>query len=91
MSAYDGAASVRSLSEISEEETVRITVDLVAAARRNLGFLKFIAESPWFHQTPALLESIRRFFISLLTSTTLSSSNLGIYFLFFFSFIVFFI
>lgn len=73
MSACDGAAaSVRSLkfSEISEEDTVRITVDLVAAARRNLGFLKFIAESPFLHQTPAILESIRRFcfFISLLTS-----------------------
>nr|GMD48301.1 glycine-rich domain-containing protein 1 [Ipomoea batatas] len=64
MSACDGAAaSVRSLkfSEISEEETVRITVDLVAAARRNLGFLKFIAESPFLHQTPAILESIRRY------------------------------
>ncbi|XP_019187971.1 PREDICTED: uncharacterized protein LOC109182291 isoform X3 [Ipomoea nil] len=66
MSACDGAsasASVRSLkfSELSEEDTLRITVDLVAAARRNLGFLKFIAESPFLHQTPAILESIRRY------------------------------
>ncbi|MCD9560217.1 hypothetical protein HAX54_018716 [Datura stramonium] len=39
MSTSDGA-SMRSLSEISEEETVRLSVDLVAAARRNLGFFR---------------------------------------------------
>ncbi|CAN4111039.1 unnamed protein product [Withania somnifera] len=60
MSTSDGA-SMRSLSEISEEETVRLSVDLVAAARRNLGFLRLVTESLWLHQTPTILESIRRY------------------------------
>ncbi|KAJ8572842.1 hypothetical protein K7X08_009353 [Anisodus acutangulus] len=38
MSTSDGA-SMRSLSEISEEETMRLSIDLVAATRRNLGDL----------------------------------------------------
>ncbi|CAH9073857.1 unnamed protein product [Cuscuta epithymum] len=59
---HQRAASMKSLiSEIPEEETVTISVDLVAAARRNLSFLKLMAESLCLHQTPALLESIRRY------------------------------
>ncbi|KAM3378045.1 glycine-rich domain-containing protein 2 isoform X1 [Capsicum galapagoense] len=60
MSTSDGA-SMRSLSEISEEETLRLSVDLVAAARRNLAFLRLVNESLWLHQTPTILESIRRY------------------------------
>ncbi|CAN4108843.1 unnamed protein product [Withania somnifera] len=60
MSTSDGA-SMRSLSEISEEDTVRFSVDLVAAARRNLGFLRLVKESLWLHQKPIILESIRRY------------------------------
>ncbi|KAL0375786.1 UNVERIFIED_CONTAM: hypothetical protein Scaly_0696200 [Sesamum calycinum] len=61
MSASEGISSMRSLSEISEEETVRFSVDLVAAARRNLGFLRLVADSPWLHQQSTLLEAIRRY------------------------------
>lgn len=60
MSTSDGA-SMRSLSEISEEETVRLSVDLVAAARRNLGFFRIVTESQWLHEIPTILESIRRY------------------------------
>lgn len=57
---------MRSLSEISEEETVRLSIDLVAAARRNLGFLRLVTESQWLQERPTILESIRRFIITLL-------------------------
>lgn len=52
---------MRSLSEISEEETVRLSIDLVAAARRNLGFLRLVTESQWLQERPTILESIRRY------------------------------
>lgn len=58
-------ASMRSLSEISEEETVRLSIDLVAAARRNLGFLRLVTESQWLQERPNILESIRRLTITL--------------------------
>ncbi|XP_055816654.1 uncharacterized protein LOC129886128 isoform X2 [Solanum dulcamara] len=60
MSTSDGA-SMRSLSEISEEETVRFSIDLVAAARRNFGFLRLVTESQWLQERPTILESIRRY------------------------------
>lgn len=58
-----GSHSIRSLSEISQEElleTFRISIDLVSAARRNLGFLRLVADSDWLHRKHTLLESIRR-------------------------------
>ncbi|KAL2469130.1 hypothetical protein Fot_50706 [Forsythia ovata] len=61
MSRSDGNSSMRSLSEISEEETVRFGLDLVAAAKRNLGFLKLVNDSQWLHQKPTILEAIRRY------------------------------
>ncbi|XP_075094627.1 glycine-rich domain-containing protein 1-like [Nicotiana tabacum] len=60
MSTWDDG-SMRSLSKISEEETVRLSVDLVAASRRNLGFLRLVSESHWLHEKPTILESIRRY------------------------------
>ncbi|KAK4339693.1 hypothetical protein RND71_041155 [Anisodus tanguticus] len=60
MSTSDGA-SMRSLSEISEEEPVRLSIDLVAATRHNIGFLKLVTESQWLHETPTIFESIRRY------------------------------
>lgn len=59
--AEDVGSSVRSLSDISEEETVRLSVDLVAAARHNLGFLRLVADSDWLHHKSTIRESIRRF------------------------------
>ncbi|XP_052193676.1 uncharacterized protein LOC127802056 isoform X2 [Diospyros lotus] len=55
--------STRSLSEIlsSSEEIVRVSFDLVSAARRNLGFLRIVADSHWLHQRPTIFEAIRRY------------------------------
>jgi hypothetical protein len=52
--------STRSLSEISEVETVRLSVDLVSASRKNLGLLRTVSESPWLHERATILEAIRR-------------------------------
>ncbi|KAL3632200.1 hypothetical protein CASFOL_025184 [Castilleja foliolosa] len=54
-------SSLRSLSEISEEATVRFSVDLVAAARKNLGFLRHVSDSNWLHHKSTILEAIRRY------------------------------
>lgn len=58
-----GSSSRRQLSEISEEETVRVSVDLVAAARWNLRFLNIVTEEEfhWLHHTPTIIEAIRRY------------------------------
>lgn len=53
--------SPTSLSEVSEEELMRLSLDLVAAARQNIGFLRDVAESHWLHHTSVLVESIRRY------------------------------
>ncbi|XP_034930199.1 uncharacterized protein [Populus alba] len=53
--------STRSLSEISEVETVRLSVDLVSASRKNLGLLRTVSESPWLHERATILEAIRRY------------------------------
>ncbi|KAK2965867.1 hypothetical protein RJ640_024709, partial [Escallonia rubra] len=60
MSVSDGTSTTRSLSEISEQETVRLSIDLVAAARHSLGFLRLVAESQWLHHRPTMVEAIRR-------------------------------
>ncbi|GAB4835779.1 hypothetical protein Ancab_000689 [Ancistrocladus abbreviatus] len=58
--------STRSVSsDVSEEESavaaIAISVDLVAAARRNISFLRNVEDADWLHQTPTLLEAIRRY------------------------------
>lgn len=54
--------STRSFSEISEDEfMIRVGVDLLAAAKRNLVFLRLISESHWLHHKHTLLEAIRRY------------------------------
>ncbi|XP_042054287.1 glycine-rich domain-containing protein 1-like isoform X1 [Salvia splendens] len=61
MSASEGAASMRTLSEISEGETVHFTVDLVAAARRNIALFRSVSDSPWHNHKPTILEAVRRY------------------------------
>ncbi|OMP03240.1 hypothetical protein COLO4_10557 [Corchorus olitorius] len=53
--------TTRSLSELSENDTIRFGVDLVAAARRNIGFLRSVHESQWLHQRATIVEAIRRY------------------------------
>ncbi|CAA0815602.1 Protein of unknown function (DUF1399 [Striga hermonthica] len=61
MSVSEGISSARSLSEVSEDGTVRFGIDLVAAARRNLGFLRHVSDSSWLHHESAIVEAIRRY------------------------------
>ncbi|KAL8553921.1 hypothetical protein ACS0TY_002252 [Phlomoides rotata] len=61
MSASDCISSVTSLSEVSDDLTLRFTVDLVAASRRNLGFLRLVSDSLWLHHKSTLIEAIRRY------------------------------
>ncbi|XP_065636147.1 uncharacterized protein LOC112002117 isoform X3 [Quercus suber] len=51
----------RNASEISEAETIRLGIDLVLAARRNIGFLRAVAESQWLHEKATVVEAIRRY------------------------------
>ncbi|XP_012088966.1 glycine-rich domain-containing protein 1 isoform X2 [Jatropha curcas] len=53
--------SARTLSEISEVETVRLSLDLVSAARRNIGFLRAVNESQWLHEGSTFVEAVRRY------------------------------
>ncbi|KAM7273291.1 hypothetical protein ACFE04_027955 [Oxalis oulophora] len=56
------ATSSRSLSEVSEVDTIRISVDLVSAVKRNIGFLRTVSEeSHWLYKKPTLFEAIRRY------------------------------
>lgn len=64
----DGGSTLSLQSELSEEETVRVSVDLVAAARRNVGFLRFVKESHWLLERPVIVESVRRSRVVLLFS-----------------------
>nr|XP_043623067.1 glycine-rich domain-containing protein 2 isoform X2 [Erigeron canadensis] len=52
---------VRSLSEGSSDELMRLSIDVVAAAGQNIGFLRNVAESHWLHHTHVLVEAIRRY------------------------------
>ncbi|KAJ9185959.1 hypothetical protein P3X46_005526 [Hevea brasiliensis] len=55
------SATARTLSEISEVDTVRLTLDLVSAAKRNVGFLRAVSESQWLHDRATVVEAIRRY------------------------------
>ncbi|KAM2625836.1 hypothetical protein TB1_032643 [Malus domestica] len=54
-------SAASSLSEISDMETLKLGLDLVSAARRNIGFLRTVAESQWLHQKGTALEAVRRY------------------------------
>ncbi|XP_038716413.1 uncharacterized protein LOC120009783 isoform X2 [Tripterygium wilfordii] len=74
-----GSMSSRSLSEISEVETFRLSVNLVSAARRNIGFLRTVAESQWLHESPiVIVEAIRRYeelWMPLISDLTVQSKT----------------
>ncbi|CAB4315682.1 unnamed protein product [Prunus armeniaca] len=73
-----GNMSSRSYSEISEVETFKVGLDLVSAARRNIGFLRTVAESHWLHQKPTVIEAIRRYnelWMPLVSDLTVESTT----------------
>lgn len=59
---------IGSLSEISDEESIRVSIDLVAVARKNVRFIRNVAENDWLHHTPTIVEAIRRSKFTLLVS-----------------------
>lgn len=65
-------------TELSDDELpARISIDLVAAARRHIAFLRAVAESEWLHQESTLLESIRRYdelWMPLISDLTVGST-----------------
>ncbi|XVF57540.1 hypothetical protein PTKIN_Ptkin06aG0213800 [Pterospermum kingtungense] len=74
----DMSSSVRSLSEISEPDTVHFGVDLVSAARRNIGFLRSVSECHWLHQRATISEAIRRYdkvWMPLISDLTVEGST----------------
>lgn len=76
-SAANFSSTRTTLSEISEaDSTLRVGLDLVSAARRNLSFLRAVSDSShWLHHTPTLLEAIRRSKLQVFPSSFLKQSN----------------
>lgn len=71
--------SSRSLGEIPEISAIHLGIDLVSAAKRNITFLKSVADSQWLHQTNITVEAIRRYrdlWMPLISDLTISNSSL---------------
>ncbi|XWS64492.1 hypothetical protein CRYUN_Cryun05aG0008400 [Craigia yunnanensis] len=72
------SSTIRSLSEISETDTTHLSVDLVSAARRNIGFLRSVNECHWLHQRATIVEAIRRYdevWMPLISDLTVEGST----------------
>lgn len=54
------STSSASLGELPEIAAIRLGIDLVSAARRNIAFLRSVADSAWLHHTSIMVEAIRR-------------------------------
>lgn len=54
------STSSTSLGELPEIAAIRLGIDLVSAARRNIAFLRSVADSVWLHHTSIMVEAIRR-------------------------------
>jgi hypothetical protein len=73
------STSSRSLGEIPEIAAINIGIDLVSAAKRNITFLKSVADSPWLHNTNIKVEAIRRYrdlWMPLISDLTVQNCSL---------------
>lgn len=71
--------SSRSLGEIPEISAIHLGIDLVSSAKRNITFLKSVADSQWLHQANITVEAIRRYrdlWMPLIFDLTVSNSSL---------------
>ncbi|XP_017411870.1 uncharacterized protein LOC108318706 isoform X2 [Vigna angularis] len=71
------STSSTSLGELPEIAAIRLGIDLVSAARRNIAFLTTVADSVWLHHTSIMVEAIRRyhdFWMPLIADLTLPDS-----------------
>ncbi|KAK9070937.1 hypothetical protein SSX86_009505 [Deinandra increscens subsp. villosa] len=48
-------------TEVSDDHRVRLSLDLAAAARQNIGLLRDVAQSHWLHHTPVVVQAVRRY------------------------------
>ncbi|CAJ1976104.1 unnamed protein product [Sphenostylis stenocarpa] len=72
------STSSTSLGELPEIAAIRLGIDLVSAARRNIAFLRSVADSVWLHHTSIVVEAIRRyhdFWMPLIADLTLPDST----------------
>ncbi|KAK7392045.1 hypothetical protein VNO78_20471 [Psophocarpus tetragonolobus] len=72
------STSSRSLGELPEISAIRVGIDLVSAARRNIAFLRSVADSVWLKHTPIMVEAVRRyhdFWMPLIADLTLPNST----------------
>ncbi|KAG7969286.1 hypothetical protein I3843_07G023700 [Carya illinoinensis] len=60
-SGISGNTSGRNLGGIREVEAMLVGVDLVSAARRNIEFLRIVADTRWLHEKARVVEAIRRY------------------------------
>ncbi|XP_058770441.1 uncharacterized protein LOC131644064 [Vicia villosa] len=78
-SEISASTSSRSLGEIPEISAIHLKIDLVSAAKRNITFLKSVAESQWLHHTNITVEAIRRYrdlWMPLISDLTVVDSSL---------------
>ncbi|QCE07305.1 hypothetical protein DEO72_LG9g2324 [Vigna unguiculata] len=71
------STSSASLGELPEIAAIRLGIDLVSAARRNIAFLRSVADSVWLHHTSIMVEAVRRyhdFWMPLIADLTLPDS-----------------
>ncbi|KAL2563510.1 hypothetical protein AAZX31_20G223600 [Glycine max] len=72
------STSSQSLGELPEIAAIPFGIDLVSAARRNIWFLRTVADSVWLHHTPIMVEAVRRyhdFWMPLIADLTLPYSS----------------
>ncbi|XP_050937199.1 glycine-rich domain-containing protein 1 isoform X1 [Cucumis melo] len=77
-SELSASISARSLGDISEFCATRIGLDIISAVRRNLGFLRTVADSHWLHSEPTITEAIRRYeelWMPLISDLTVAGSS----------------
>ncbi|CAN0914127.1 Glycine-rich domain-containing protein 1 [Linum grandiflorum] len=57
----DHFSSTRSFADLPELQSIRLSFDIVSAARRNIGFLRNVDDSLWLHEPSYLAEAVRRY------------------------------
>ncbi|CAI8603497.1 unnamed protein product [Vicia faba] len=78
-SEISASTSSRSLGEIPEIAAINLKIDLVSSAKRNITFLKRVADSQWLHHTNITVEAIRRYrdlWMPLISDLTVVDSSL---------------
>ncbi|CAN1354952.1 Glycine-rich domain-containing protein 1 [Linum perenne] len=77
----DHFSSTRSFADLPELHSIRVSFDIVSAARRTIAFLRNVHDSLWLHEPAYLAEAVRRYdelWMPLISELTVNgSSNVG--------------